>query len=155
RSPRTASTPARYRRFRTAWAPPRMGTARLRNQGAPRASKTHMEPVVLDVFSDVVCPWCYLGVKRLLRVVADEPPGSVQVRLPSFELRPDQPPGVDAMAQLVARYGEERMKMAHERLSAMGAHEGIHYDFDRARAPNSFDAHRLIKLAGDRQPEIV
>ncbi len=111
--------------------------------------------LAIDVVSDVVCPWCYLGKKRLERALAQEPE-PIDVRWRPYQLDPSIPKaGVDRRAYLTNKFGNDgRIEAAHERLKALGAEEGIAFAFDKiARAPNTLDAHRLIRwafLAGAR-----
>lgn len=109
----------------------------------------------LDIISDVVCPWCYLGAANLLRAI--ETHGGAHpfaLRWHPYQLDPSLPPeGVDRAAYLRAKFGPDLagIDAAHARLQAMGAAVGISYRFDRiARTPNTLDAHRLIRWA---QPE--
>jgi predicted DsbA family dithiol-disulfide isomerase len=108
--------------------------------------------IALDVWSDVVCPFCFIGRRRLDRALAEEPPGSVDVRWRAFQLNPDVPPeGVDEVAYLAQRFGSEAdVRAAHERVRAMGADVGIEFkrfDVPGRRIPNTLLAHRAIKLA--------
>lgn len=105
--------------------------------------------LTIDVVSDVVCPWCYLGKKRLERALAKEP-APIEVHWRPYQLDPSIPKGgVDRRAYLTNKFGNDgRLEAAHERLKALGAEEGIAFAFDRiARAPNTLDAHRLIRWA--------
>ncbi len=116
----------------------------------------------IDVWSDVVCPWCYLGKARLEKVVAASPrAGEIEVVFRSFELDPRTPKDLDVPtdAMLAKKYGMGRAQIdaIHERLRAMGRAEGIDFHFDRTRTSNTFEAHELIKLASehDRQKAMV
>jgi predicted DsbA family dithiol-disulfide isomerase len=105
--------------------------------------------LTIDVVSDVVCPWCYLGKKRLEHALALEPQ-PIEVHWRPYQLDPSIPKGgVDRRAYLTNKFGNDgRIEAAHERLGALGAEEGIAFAFDRiARAPNTLDAHRLIRWA--------
>ena len=113
----------------------------------------------IDIISDVVCPWCYLGKRRLERALADLPPGAVELAWRPFRLNPEMPDGgMDRRAYMKAKFGEAGAGQAHQRLVEFGRAEGIAFDFDAiARAPQTLDAHRLIRraLAGDRQVDMV
>jgi len=107
--------------------------------------------VKIDVWSDVVCPWCYLGKRRLEGAVArfaqrDE----LTVRWHSFELDPNAPRRreLPAAEQLARKYGmtPEQVAANWERLTALAAVEGLEYHLDRTQGGNTFDAHRLIHL---------
>jgi predicted DsbA family dithiol-disulfide isomerase len=105
--------------------------------------------LTIDVVSDVVCPWCYLGKKRLERALASEP-APIEVNWRPYQLDPNIPSeGLDRRTYLANKFGDDgRIEAAHERLKALGAEEGIAFAFDRiARAPNTLDAHRLIRWA--------
>ena len=105
----------------------------------------------LDIHSDVVCPWCYLGTANLLKALAERPDGHpFAIRWHPFQLDPTIPPeGLDRAAYMRAKFGDDgRIEAAHARLTAMGREAGIVFRFDRiARAPNTLDAHRLIRWA--------
>lgn len=110
-------------------------------------------PLSIDIISDVVCPWCYVGKRRLESALAkragsaDQP---VNVRWHAFELNPDIPPGgVDRRSYLENKFGgPERAKQIYARIKAAGDEVGIAFDFDRiVRQPNTVNAHRLIAWA--------
>ena len=106
--------------------------------------------LTIDVVSDVVCPWCYLGKKRLERALADEQGEPIKVHWRPYQLDPSIPKaGLERRAYMINKFGNDgRIEAAHERLNALGAEEGIAFAFDRiARAPNTLDAHRLIRWA--------
>jgi len=108
------------------------------------------EPLTIDVVSDVVCPWCYLGKKRLERTLASEQDGAIAVRWRPYQLDPSIPKGgLDRQTYMINKFGNDgRIEAAHQRLSALGAEEGIAFAFDKIqRAPNTLDAHRLIRWA--------
>ncbi len=106
----------------------------------------------VEVWSDVVCPWCYLGKRRLTSALARfEHRDAVEVMWHSFQLNPSQPRGATETLNemLAAKYGMTREQAlgAHARLESLGAVEGIVYDFDAGHPANTFDAHRLLHLA--------
>jgi predicted DsbA family dithiol-disulfide isomerase len=111
------------------------------------------EPRVrVEVWSDVVCPWCYLGKRRLERALerfahADR----VEVEWRSFQLDPSHPKGVEqpVYEYLARKFGGSpaQVRSMTGRVTALAAQEGLAYDFDRARVVNTFDAHRLTHLA--------
>ncbi|HYC24705.1 MAG TPA: DsbA family oxidoreductase [Roseiarcus sp.] len=106
----------------------------------------------IDVISDVVCPWCYLGKKRLARALAAERSENIEVHWRPYQLDPSIPPGgVDRQAYLRNKFGDDgRLAQVHERLRALGAEEGLAFAFDEIeRAPNTLDAHRLIRWASE------
>ena len=120
-----------------------------------------MEHVVIDVVSDVVCPWCYLGKARLEQAVA-EVSGEILVTVNwrPYQLNPDLPPeGTDHKAHLAAKLGgAQAVAQAHERLTQLGLQDGIAFDFDAVKiSPNTLDAHRLLRWAANegRQNEVA
>jgi predicted DsbA family dithiol-disulfide isomerase len=107
-------------------------------------------PLPVDVWADIACPWCYIGHHRLREVIADEPPGSVEVHPRAFELQPDLPPEGMATEDFYPRkFGSaEAMLEAFQRVAAEAASSGLELRFDRMRrAPNTRLAHRLVALA--------
>ena len=113
--------------------------------------------VVVDVVSDVVCPWCYIGKRRLEAAIeqlrATDPDLPFVIRWHPFQLNPDLPAdGVDRKAYLEAKFGgPARAKQVYERVTAAGGSVGIAFDFDAIeRQPNTLDAHRLVAWAQSR-----
>ncbi|HEX8120062.1 MAG TPA: DsbA family oxidoreductase [Solirubrobacteraceae bacterium] len=105
----------------------------------------------VEIWSDIACPWCYLGKRRFERALEQfEDRDEVHVIWRSFELDPGAPKDAgEDVASLVARkYGRPREEIVerHEQMTEMAAGEGIEFRFDRARRGNTFDAHRLIHL---------
>jgi predicted DsbA family dithiol-disulfide isomerase len=110
------------------------------------------EPVVVDVWSDVVCPFCYLGHALLTEAVEQFPHGSaVQVRYHSFQLNPGFPVGEAVLADdyLANQYGMPKAQIegSHAQLAARGAESGLDYRFESSQMINTLDAHRMIHLA--------
>ena len=106
--------------------------------------------MLIDVYSDVVCPWCYIGEKRLSKALADRPDLEVDVRWRPFQLQPGMPEGGLPWAEFSRRKfgGEDGAKAAFSQVAAAGEQDGIRFDFGRvASAPNTVDAHRLIHFA--------
>lgn len=109
------------------------------------------QTVTVDVVSDVVCPWCYIGQKRLERAIAAVPDLDVEVRWRPYQLDPTIPAeGKDRQQYMIDKFGsEERIAEIHERIEGLGKDEGIDFAFDRIKvAPNTLDAHRVIRWAG-------
>lgn len=109
------------------------------------------KPLTIEVVSDVVCPWCYIGKRRLEKALAlldDE--ALVSVRYLPFQLNPEMPQGGVPRAEYrKAKFGSiERGQQLDARVAAEGRGEGIEFAFERmARTPNTSAAHRLIELA--------
>ncbi len=116
--------------------------------------------LTIEVVHDLVCPWCYLGVRRLLRTRARRPDLLVDLHWRPFLLNPDMPRGGMARADYVVRKfgGEERARRLYASISELGLAEGISFRFDRIRrTPSSVDAHRLVRWAArfGRAGEVV
>lgn len=107
--------------------------------------------ISIDVVSDVVCPWCFVGQKRLRAAIASAGDVDVTVRWRPFQLDPTIPPeGKDRKAYMQAKFGDgDRLGQIHANLVSLGAAEGIAFDFDAIDvSPNTLDAHRVIRWAG-------
>jgi len=99
----------------------------------------------IDIWSDVICPWCYLGHRRFATALAQLPDLEVDVRWRAFELDPHAPPEPqDLVAVLERKYGVGAYEAMTQRLTALGEADDIEYRFDRTQRVNTFDAHRLI-----------
>ena len=101
----------------------------------------------VEIWSDIICPWCYIGKRRFETALADvEAPVEVEWR--SFQLDPTYPRGkaVPVYDALTEKFGGQVREMT-ERVTALAAVEGLHYDYDHAVMVNTFDAHRLTHLA--------
>jgi predicted DsbA family dithiol-disulfide isomerase len=108
--------------------------------------------MLIEVYSDVVCPWCFIGEKRLAKALADRPDLEVEVRWRPFQLQPGMPEGGLPWEEFSRQKfgGESGAEAAFSRVSAAGERDGIRFDFARvASAPNTVDAHRLILFAED------
>ena len=109
------------------------------------------EPLLIDLWSDVVCPFCYLGSRQLdLALERFEHRDDVVVVQHAFELDPNATPSTVGLDELLAtKYSMplERSRELHGRLSRQAASMGLDWALDRARSTNTFDAHRLIALA--------
>jgi predicted DsbA family dithiol-disulfide isomerase len=117
-----------------------------------------MDLINIDVVSDVVCPWCYLGKARLDQAIANVA-GEIHVTVNwrPYQLNPDLPPeGVDHKSHLAAKLGgQAAVDRAHQMLTGLGQQDGIAFDFDAVKiSPNTLDAHRLIRWALTEGPEI-
>ena len=108
------------------------------------------DPILtIDVVSDVVCPWCYLGEKRLEAALADESQ-PVAVRWRPYQLDSTIPEGgLDRGEYMAKKFGpNNNLGEVHDRLERLGAEVGVAFAFDRIkRAPNTLDAHRLVRWA--------
>lgn len=105
-------------------------------------------PLVVDVVSDVVCPWCFVGKRRLEQAIASRPGRPVAVRWHPFQLDPTIPPGgMDRREYMERKFGTGgRLAEIHQRLEAIGSDVGIDFAFGAiSRSPNTRDAHRLMR----------
>lgn len=104
----------------------------------------------LDIFSDTICPWCYVGKRRLGRALAQRPQPKMIVRWRAFQLNPGMPSeGMERERYIDAKFGSpERAKRIYEAVSAVGASEGIAFNFEGIkRTPNTLMSHRLLRRA--------
>ena len=116
----------------------------MNNVSPPRAR------LLIEVVYDLVCPWCYLGVRRLFRTVRRRPDVLFDLAWRPFLLNPDMPRAGMARADYVIRKfgGEDRARRLYASIAEIGAAEGVEFRFDRIRrTPSSVDAHRLVRWA--------
>ncbi len=114
----------------------------------------------IDVVSDTVCPWCFIGKRRLGRALAMRPEIAATVVWRPYQLDPTIPrEGVDRRAYLKAKFGDSpRTAAMGETIRGEGLGEGIDFALDKiAKSPNTLDSHRLIRWAGGagKQDEVV
>jgi predicted DsbA family dithiol-disulfide isomerase len=108
------------------------------------------EPMEVEIWSDVVCPWCYIG-KRRFEGAVEEVGTPVRITWRSFELDPSAPrePDPDLAGALARKYGmgpDEARRML-DQMTRVAADEGLDFDFANAKGGNTLDAHRLIHFA--------
>jgi predicted DsbA family dithiol-disulfide isomerase len=109
--------------------------------------------VKIEVYSDTICPWCYVGLARLQEALAARPGLPVELEWLPFELNPDLPPeGEDRRAYMLRRFGDvNRFAAGQQQLLDVGRPLGIDFQFDRiTRAPNTRRSHALISWAGEQ-----
>ena len=106
--------------------------------------------MIIDIFSDTICPWCLIGKRRLERALAQRPDMDVTVRWHAFQLNPWMPPeGMERSAYLTAKFGDKDAEAVYANIRRIGAADGIDFRFDRIpRTPNTLASHRLIRRAG-------
>lgn len=114
----------------------------------------------LEIYSDTICPWCYVGKRRLERALDARPQPELSTRWRAFQLNPGMPAdGMERRAYIEAKFGSaERARRIYDAVSAAGAGEGIAFAFDRIRrTPNTLQSHRLLRFAADvgRQNEML
>ena len=106
--------------------------------------------IKLDILSDPICPWCYIGWSNLARAMEARPNHPFTIEWHPFQLNPDMPPeGYDRKAYLEAKFGgPDRAKAIYGRIADAAAESGLDVDFEKiTRTPNTMDAHRLIRWA--------
>jgi predicted DsbA family dithiol-disulfide isomerase len=108
--------------------------------------------VHVEIWSDIACPWCYVGKRRFEAALAEfEHRDDVTVTWRSFELDPGAPAEREGerAAHLASKYGVsvERAREMEDQMTQVAAGDGLDFRFDRARSGNTFDAHRLVHLA--------
>ncbi len=114
----------------------------------------------IEVVYDLICPWCYLGVRRLFRTMRRRPDLLFELCWRPFLLNPDMPrAGMTRSDYVVRKFGgEERARRLYASITEIGATEGVEFRFERIRrTPSSVDAHRLVRWAGarDRSSEVA
>lgn len=108
----------------------------------------------IEIWSDIACPWCFIGKRRFEAALAAFPHrDDVRVTWRSFELDPDAPTEVtgDRSERLARKYGMtvERAQAVQDHMTEVAAADGLDFHFERARSGNTFDAHRLVHLAAE------
>jgi predicted DsbA family dithiol-disulfide isomerase len=114
----------------------------------------------LDIYSDTICPWCYVGKRRLERALALRQRPDLTIQWRAFQLNPGMPAeGMDRREYLEVKFGgSDRAGRIYEAVRAAGQSEGIDFAFERMqRTPNTFDSHRLLRFAvgAGRQAETL
>jgi predicted DsbA family dithiol-disulfide isomerase len=113
---------------------------------------TESSALAIDVVSDVVCPWCYIGKRLIETAIASKPEIPVELRFRPYFLNPWVPPeGMSREDYLITKFGSvERYNSAGHRIVEAAAAVGLKYDRDRIkRQPNTLDCHRLIRWADE------
>jgi predicted DsbA family dithiol-disulfide isomerase len=116
----------------------------------PAMPATTPPAVTVDVFSDVVCPWCFIGKRRLEKAIALQPQIPVEVRYQPYFLNPWVPrEGIERNDYLTTKFGSpERYEQMAQRVAAAAESEGLTYNIGSlSRQPNTIDCHRLIQWA--------
>ncbi len=107
------------------------------------------QPIPIQIVSDIVCPWCYIGKRRLEQALAGRPDLAVEVTWFPYQLSPDMPrEGKDRAEHYASIFGAERAVQIREKMKGIGVAEGIAFDTPPgARAPNTLSAHVLMYWA--------
>ncbi len=106
--------------------------------------------LTVEVVHDLVCPWCYLGTRRLLRTIRSRPDLLVDLVWRPFLLNPDMPRlGMSRSDYVVRKFGgEDRARRLYTSITEIGRSEGVQFRFDQVRrTPSSVDAHRVVRWA--------
>jgi len=101
----------------------------------------------IDIISDTICPWCFIGKRRFERALSMRPQSNLEIRWLPFQLNPTMPSnGMERRQYLAAKFGgAERAERQYDRLRETGLEEGIPFAFeDIGSTPNTIDSHRLI-----------
>lgn len=104
----------------------------------------------IAIISDTVCPWCYIGKRRLEKALESRPAMAARLRWRPFLLNPEMPPeGIDRSAYLLRKFGSEaRIRRIYGAIEEAGQSVEIEFAFDRiGRTPNSVNSHRLVRFA--------
>jgi predicted DsbA family dithiol-disulfide isomerase len=114
----------------------------------------------IDIYSDTICPWCFIGKRRLERALAERPQPELELTWRPFQLNPEMPPGgMERQRYLELKFGGPAgAKQVYDNVRQTGRSEGIDFAFERLeRTPNTLDSHRLVRLAGEagRQDAVV
>lgn len=108
----------------------------------------------IDIYSDTICPWCYIGKRRLERALAQRPDVQPEIHWRTFQLNPWMPSaGVSRGEYLRAKFGADDAERIYNNIRGVGATEGIDFRFDlMERTPNTIDSHRLIAWSMAQPP---
>lgn len=114
----------------------------------------------IDIYSDTICPWCFIGKRRLERALAERPQPDLEITWRPFQLNPDMPAeGLDRQRYLEIKFGGAAgAKQVYDQVRQAGSSENIAFAFDDLkRTPNTLDSHRLIRHAeaAGRQDQVV
>lgn len=111
--------------------------------------------MLIDIFSDTVCPWCFIGKRHLEQALARTGITDADIHWHAFQLNPDMPVGgLDRKTYLAEKFGADAERGIHARLESAGKAAGIDFQFDKIiRSPNTLDSHRLIRLAAQHDKQ--
>ncbi|MEE8226879.1 MAG: DsbA family oxidoreductase, partial [Kiloniellales bacterium] len=107
----------------------------------------------LDIYSDTICPWCFIGKRRLDRALAERPQPGLTIHWRAFQLNPEmQAEGMDRQLYLQLKFGDaENAERVYAQVRSAGEEEEIPFAFEAMqRTPNTVDSHRLIRFAADK-----
>lgn len=106
--------------------------------------------IEVDIVSDTICPWCYVGKRRLEKALVELPALKAEVRWRPFQLDATIPEaGMDRKTYLARKFGADGSKRVYDRIRAAGEEEGIAFAFEKIKkTPNTINSHRLLHWAG-------
>ncbi len=110
--------------------------------------------MIVDIYSDTLCPWCFIGKRRLERALAQRPQPDLAFRWRPFQLNPDMPAeGMDRQTYLALKFGgAENAQRVYDHIASAGEEEDIPFNFAGIqRTPNTLNSHRLIRMAEDSE----
>jgi len=113
--------------------------------------------MLIEIFSDVICPWCFIGRRRLARALEARPGLDAAIRWRAFQLNPEMPAeGMARREYLALKFGAQGGGPAYDRIRETGRSEGIEFRFEAIeRTPSTLAAHRLIRESGEGQTALV
>lgn len=106
--------------------------------------------MLIEIYVDLICPWCLIGKRRLDRALAERPRMPVDLRWAAFQLNPDMPKGgMDRARYMAMKFGgADRAAQVYQMIERAARRDGLEVRFDRLRrTPNTADAHRMVRLA--------
>lgn len=106
--------------------------------------------MLLEIFADIICPWCYIARQRIAHALTMRPQTDLVIRWRAFQLNAGMPiTGIDRVQYITAKFGSvERARKIFDNIAHIGQTEGINFQFDRIkRTPNTLRCHRLVKAA--------
>lgn len=110
--------------------------------------------MIVDIYSDTICPWCFIGKRRLERALAVRPQPDLAFRWRPFQLNPDMPAeGMERQRYLALKFGGvENAQRVYDHIASAGQEEDIAFNFAGiGRTPNTLDSHRLIRMAEESE----
>src|SRR5258708_27186960 len=120
-----------------------------RRQWMPRHLERRVNAMKIDIVSDAICPWCYIGKRRLEQALTLAPQPELEIGWRPFQLNPEMPvEGMDRKDYLRAKFGDSAGGQGYEPITQVGSDLGIPFPFDRInRPPTTTMPHRLIRFA--------
>ncbi|MGZ0187381.1 MAG: DsbA family oxidoreductase [Alphaproteobacteria bacterium] len=110
--------------------------------------------MIIEIYSDTICPWCFIGMRRFARARAMRPDIPFEIKWRTFQLNPWMPvEGMGRQEYLTAKFGSSDAGRVYDNIRRVGQGEGIDFAFDQIdRMPNTVESHRLVRWAGREDP---